>query len=115
MLVRRIGNGGEIQEDEGKLESPPERVLYSEPSPEGCGHRSIRDTEGVEHVGVARENVNSVLNADRGDPGQPKEFLRGLLALSLKSVCTRLLLLDPLPVQSHERPQCRSRRIAVFE
>ena len=70
--IVRIGQPGEVQQDEGELKGAPTGrstvELRREPLPEGARNGAVRHTEGVEHVGVRRQYGDAAFHAIGGVP-----------------------------------------------
>jgi len=98
VAIIRIGDAGEIQEDERKLERSPRRVLNLKALLEGTSHRSIGDPERVEGIGVIRENFDATLDSIRGDYGQPQKFLCSRRVMFVQLLCVAVSGFDPCPV-----------------
>ena len=117
--IGRIGDAGEIQQDEGELKGPPARrtggAFACETAREGGGHGAIRGTEGVERVRIGRQHPNAALHSVRGNPGHAHELPGHLPALAGQATEPRLLVVEPCPIPGHEWRQRRLGRGAVGE
>ena len=78
--VVRVGEAGNVQQEEGELEGTPAgRAVgeaFGEPLPEGARDRAVRHTECIERPGVRCQHGDAALHAVRGGAG-PAQQLRG--------------------------------------
>ena len=65
--IARVGEAGQVQQDEGELERAPARRLDPEPLAERPRHGAVRDAEGVERVGVRGQDRDAALDPVGGE------------------------------------------------
>ena len=65
--VARVGEAGQVEQDEGELEGAPARLLDLEPLAERPRDGPVRHAEGVEGVGVLAEHGDAALDPVGGD------------------------------------------------
>ncbi len=109
----RVGERGEVEQDEGELEGAPLRPAFREhvrvSPPERLGDGSVGHAEGVEGLFVSLQRGDSLLHSVGGELRAPQEFLGSAGVFAVDARKFRPAALDPLAVGGYQRLERRLR------